>query len=263
MDRAVEEWTRAERLHPDPEVEHALEKAERDKSEEESYREGETAHFALKYNGSATPDLAQGILHALEDDFRDLESQLDYTPPEQIGVILYTEQSFADITRAPSWAGAINDGRIRIPVQGLTSVTPELAHVLKHELTHSFIGQKSHGRAPTWLQEGVAQYMEGRRSSASAGALLDAANQGAVPTLGMLEGSWLALPGNSASMAYAWSLAAVESIIQAGGVSDISHLLDHIAAAPSTEDALRDTLHENYADLQQQTITYLRHEDVR
>jgi peptidase MA superfamily protein/tetratricopeptide repeat protein len=263
MDRAVEEWKRAERLHADPEVEHALEKAERDKSEEESYREGKTAHFALKYNGSATPDLAQEILHVLEDDFRDLESQLDFTPPEQIGVILYTEQSFADITRAPSWAGAINDGRIRVPVQGLTSVNPELAHVLKHELTHSFIGQKSHGRAPTWLQEGVAQYMEGRRSSASAGTLLDAANQGAVPTLETLEGSWMALPGNSAAMAYAWSLAAVESIVQAGGIGDISRLLDRIAAAPSTGEALRDTLHANYADLQQQTIAYLRHEDVR
>ena len=263
MDRAVEEWKRAERLHPDLEVEHALEKAERDKSEEESYRAGETAHFALKYNGSATPDLAQGILHVLEDDFPDLESQLDFTPPERIGVILYTEQSFADITRAPSWAGAINDGRIRVPVQGLTSVSPELAHVLKHELTHSFIGQKSHGRAPTWLQEGVAQYMEGRRSSASAGTLLDAANQGAVPTLKTLEGSWMALPGNSAAMAYAWSLAAVESIVQSGGMGDISRLLERIAAAPSTEDALRDTLHANYADLQQQTIAYLRHEDVR
>jgi hypothetical protein len=263
IDRAVEEWTRAERLHPDPEVEHALEKAERDKSEEESYREGETTHFALKYNGSATPDLAQGILHALEADFHDLESQLDYTPPEQIGVILYTEQSFADITRAPSWAGAINDGRIRIPVQGLAGVTPELAHVLKHELTHSFIGQKSHGRAPTWLQEGVAQYMEGRRSSASVGALLDAANQGSVPTLEMLEGSWMALSGDSAAMAYAWSLAAVESIIQAGGVGDISRLLDRIAAAPSAEAALRDTLHANYADIQQQTVAYLRHQDVR
>ena len=106
---------------PDPEVEHALEKAERDKAEEESYREGETAHFDLKYNGSATPDLARGILRALEDDFRDLESQLDYTPPEHIGVILYTDQSFADITRAPRWVGALNDGRIRIPVQGLTA----------------------------------------------------------------------------------------------------------------------------------------------
>ena len=124
MDQAVAEWKRAEKSHPDADVEHALQKAERDKAEEESYREGETAHFALKYNGDATPDLARGILHVLEDDFRDLESQLDYTPPEPIGVILYTEQSFADITRAPSWAGAINDGRTRIPVQGLTSVTP-------------------------------------------------------------------------------------------------------------------------------------------
>ncbi|MGB8523602.1 MAG: hypothetical protein WCD43_11595, partial [Candidatus Acidiferrales bacterium] len=109
----------------------------------------------------------------------------------------------------------------------------------------------------------VAQYMEGRRSSASAGTLLDAANQGSVPTLQMLEGSWMALPADSAAMAYAWSLAAVESIIQSGGIGDISRLLDRIAAAPSTEEALRDTLHSNYADLQQQTIAYLRHEDVR
>jgi tetratricopeptide (TPR) repeat protein len=263
MDQAVVEWKRSQRLHPDAEVEHALQKAERDKAEEESYREGETAHFALKYNGSATPDLAHGILHVLEDDFHELETQLDYTPPEPIGVILYTEQSFADITRAPSWAGAINDGRIRIPVQGLTSVTPELARVLKHELTHSFIGQKSHNRAPTWLQEGTAQYMEGRRSTESAGALLNAASQGGVPTLASLEGSWLNLSGSSASVAYAWSLAAVESMVQTGGIGDVSRLLDAIATAPSTETALRDSLHSDYADLQQQTITLLRHEDLR
>ena len=88
MDLAVEEWHRAQKLRPDAEVERALEKAERDKAEEESYREGETAHFNLKYNGNATPDLARGIMRVLEDDFRDLESQLDYTPPDSIGVIL-------------------------------------------------------------------------------------------------------------------------------------------------------------------------------
>jgi tetratricopeptide (TPR) repeat protein len=263
IEHAVAEWKRSESLRHDPEVERALEKAERDKAEEESYREGETTHFALKYNGEATPDLARDILHALEDDFRDLEGQLDFTPPEQIGVILYTNQAFADITRAPSWAGAINDGRLRIPVQGLSSVTPELAHVLKHELTHSFVGQKSHGRAPTWLQEGVAQYMEGRRSSSSAAGLYDAANEGRVPTLGMLEGSWMGLPAGAAATAYAWSLAVVESIIQNGGVSDISRLLEHVATARSTEDAAREVLRSDYADLQQQTIAFLRHEDVR
>ena len=106
MDQAVAEWKRAESLRRDPDVERALAKAERDKNEEESYREGETAHFVLKYSGNATPDLARAILRALEDDFNDIESQLDFTPPEPIGVILYTEQGFADITRAPSWAGA-------------------------------------------------------------------------------------------------------------------------------------------------------------
>jgi tetratricopeptide (TPR) repeat protein len=263
MDRAIEEWQRAEKLRRDPEVEQALEKAQRDKSEEESYREGETAHFDLKYNGSATPDLARDILHVLEDDFRDLESQLDYTPREQISVILYTGQAFADITRAPQWVGALNDGRLRIPVQGLTSVTPELAHVLKHELTHSFVGQKSHQRAPTWLQEGVAQWMEGRRSTSNAGALIDAASQGAIPPLGAFEGSWMGLSGNSASFAYAWSLAVVESIIDSGGVSDISRLLERVATAPSTEAAAQETLHDSYADLQQQTVNYLKHEYLR
>jgi tetratricopeptide (TPR) repeat protein len=263
LDKAIDEWKRSEKLRPDPEVEQALEKAQRDKSEEESYREGETAHFNLKYYGGAAPDLARAILRVLEDDFRDLESQLDYTPPESIGVILYTEQSFADITRAPGWVGALNDGRLRIPVQGLTGVTPDLAHVLKHELTHSFVGQKSHSRAPTWLQEGVAQYMEGRRSASVAAALVDASAQGGVPSLGALEGSWMGLPENSAALAYAWSLAVVESIVQAGGTSDISRLLDRVATSPSTEDACREALHSGYADLEQQTITYLKREYVR
>jgi tetratricopeptide (TPR) repeat protein len=263
LDKAIEEWKRSEKLRPDSEVEQALEKAQRDKSEEGSYREGETAHFNLKYYGGAAPDLAHAILRVLEDDFRDLESQLDYTPPESIGVILYTEQSFADITRAPGWVGALNDGRLRIPVQGLSTVTPELAHVLKHELTHSFVGQKSHSRAPTWLQEGIAQYMEGRRSASVAAALVDASAQGGVPSLAALEGSWMGLPENSAALAYAWSLAVVESIVQAGGTSDISRLLDRVATSPSTEAACREALHSSYADLEQQAVAYLKREYVR
>jgi tetratricopeptide (TPR) repeat protein len=263
MDRAIEEWKRAEKLRPDPDVEAALEKAQRDKDEEESYRQGETAHFQLKYYGGAAPELAHAILHTLEDDFRDLESQLDFTPPEQISVILYTEQAFGDITRAPGWAGALNDGRIRIPVQGLSSVTPELAHVLKHELTHSFVGQKSRSRAPTWLQEGLAQYMEGRRSAADAAALVDAAAQGGIPPLNSLEGSWMGLPENSAGLAYAWSLAVIEAMIQSGGTSDISRLLDRIASANSPEEACREILRSDYSDLQQQAVAYLKREYVR
>jgi len=263
MDQAIAEWTRAVKVRRDPEIERALEKAGRDKAEEESYCQGETLHFALKYNGAATPDLARSILRVLEDEFRDLESQLDYTPREQIAVILYTGDAFADITRAPGWVGALNDGRIRVPVQGLSGVNSELARVLKHELTHSFVGQKSHGRAPTWLQEGVAQFMEGRRSGSAAAALVEAAGMAQPPRLEMFEGSWMGLSVNQAAFAYAYALAAVESIVQSGGVSDISRLLDRITSASSMNGALREALHSDYADLDQQTVAYLRKEYVR
>jgi tetratricopeptide (TPR) repeat protein len=263
LDQAVAEWKRAQQLRPDEEVASALAKAERDRQEEAGYREGETSHFSLKYSGAAAPDLAREILHVLEDHFRDLESQLDYTPPERIGVILYTNEAFADITRAPGWAGAINDGRIRVPVQGLTAVTSDLSRVLKHELTHSFVGQKTRGRAPTWLQEGLAQWMEGRRSRDAASALVQIADKKAAEPFGQMEGSWMGLSGDSATYSYAWSLAAVESIIREGGMSDIEKLLDRIATEPSTELALQDSLRMSYAGLAQQTTSYLRHEYLR
>src|SRR5437660_2481667 len=41
-------------------------------------------------------------------------------------VTLYTQKQFFNITEAPSWAGGLNDGKLRIPIQGVTSMTPEL-----------------------------------------------------------------------------------------------------------------------------------------
>src|SRR6267378_3645550 len=138
LKQAVAEWQRSLALRPDPEVQAALDKALRDKQEEENYRENESSHFTLRYSGEAEPGLAHEVLSALETHFGGIEWELNYTPPEPIGVILYTQQAFADITSAPGWVGALNDGRIRVPVQGLTQLTPELSRVLKHELTHSF-----------------------------------------------------------------------------------------------------------------------------
>ena len=255
---AVTEWKKALALKPDPETQHALEKAERDAQEEAEYHEGETSHFLLKYNGDAAPELARDVLRTLESQFQEISSTLGYTPPEPIGVILYTNQTFMDITRAPSWSGALNDGRIRVPVEGLSTVTDELARVLKHELTHSFVGQKTGGRCPVWLQEGIAQFMEGKRSRSNAGALSAAFEKHMEISLNSYETSWLNLPRDAASNAYAWSLAVVEMIVTENGFDDLGRILDRIAAGSSTEDATRAVLHEDYAELMLSTAQYLR-----
>jgi hypothetical protein len=258
LNQAVEEWQRALKLRPDAEVQAALDKALRDQQEEENYRENESSHFTLRYSGEAEPGLAREVLRALEAHFSAIESELNYTPPDPIGVILYTRQAFADITRAPGWAGALNDGRIRVPVQGLTQLTPDLSRVLKHELTHSFVRQKTRAAAPTWVQEGLAQWMEGKRSGVNAPMLLQVYDAKQATSLRDLEGSWIQLPNEIAAHAYAWALANMEYIVQVDGMGDVERILDRIAAGSTTEAAVRDVLHSDYADLMQSTAQYLR-----
>jgi len=256
--QAVAEWERALALKPDAEVQAALDKARRDQQEEENYRENESSHFTLRYSGEAEPELAREVLRALETHFSAIELELSYTPPEPIGVILYTQQAFADITRAPGWAGALNDGRIRVPVQGLTQLTPELSRVLKHELTHSFIRQKTRANAPTWMQEGLAQWMEGKRSGAAAAVLLQLYDAKQAMPLGDLEGSWLSLSNEVSAYAYAWALANVEYIVQVDGMTDMQRILDRLAGGSTAEAALRQVLRSDYEELMQSTARYLR-----
>ena len=94
MDQAVAEWKRALALRPDPEVQAALDKAQRDKQEEESYKENESSHFTLRYSGSAEPALAREVLRTLEAHFSAIESELNFAPPDSIGVVLYTQAGF-------------------------------------------------------------------------------------------------------------------------------------------------------------------------
>ncbi len=267
--QAVAEWKRAQALRPDKEVQLALDRALADKQEEESYKENESSHFKLRYSGAAAPALAREVLRTLERHFSAIESELNFTPPEPIGVILYTQDAFSDITKAPSWAGALNDGRIRVPVQGLAGVDSELSRVLKHELTHSFIAQKTRSacmglaasctiHAPAWIQEGLAQWMEGQRSREDAAVLLQIYNDNKAIPLSRLEGSWLNMSGDTARYAYAWALANIEYIVQADGMGDIERILDRIGAGMATETALRDVLHSGYDDLMKSAGEYLR-----
>ncbi|HUE43467.1 MAG TPA: hypothetical protein VMP12_07865, partial [Candidatus Sulfotelmatobacter sp.] len=207
---------------------------------------------------NSEPELAKEILRALETHFGAIESELGYTPPDSISVVLYTQQAFADITRAPNWVGALNDGRIRVPVQGLTSLTPDLSRILKHELTHSFVQQKTHGRAPIWLHEGIAQWIEGQRSRDNAAVLVQVYNEKQAMPLGEMENSWMQFPTPVASYAYAWALANVEYIVQTEGIDDVQKILNSIAEGSSTEAAIQEVLHLNYDELEKETINYLK-----
>jgi len=255
---AIASWKRSLELRPDAVVQRFLAKAQREQAAESEFVQNETSHFVLHYEGKQTSEAFRGqILTVLESDYDDLVRDLGTPPRDNILVTLYTETAFFDVTQAPTWAGAINDGKLRIPISGLSSVTPELARVLKHELAHSFIMKLSGSRCPPWLNEGIAQLLEPRTLGGDGHqlALLYKAQQN-IP-LNVLEGSFTRLSGPRAYIAYAESLAAVDYINHSYGLSDIQRILDRISQGSSTEAALRATIHSDYGQFETDLGRYL------
>jgi hypothetical protein len=255
---AVASWQHSLELRPDPAVQQYLAKAQREQNAESDFAQRESSHFVLHYEGKQTSEVFRGqILAALESDYDDLVRDLGTPPRDNILVTLYTEQAFFDVTRAPSWSGAINDGKLRIPISGLNSLTPELARILKHELTHSFINQLSAGRCPLWLHEGIAQLMEPKSLGSDGHQLAQMFKSQKNIPLNVLEGSFMRFSGTQAYVAYAESLAAVSYIRDSYGMGDIQRILQRLSEGSSTEAALRATIHSDYGQLESEVGKYL------
>jgi tetratricopeptide (TPR) repeat protein len=254
---AIRAWKRSLELRPDPAVQSYLAKAERDATAQAGYSEKESSHFTLHYEGEQTSEaLRSQLLATLDSEYDDLVRELGIEPRSSIPVILYTRQTFFDVTNAPSWSGAINDGKLRIPVQGVSSVTPELARVLKHELAHSFIAQLSASRCPQWLNEGIAQLVEPKPlANGSRLAELYRAQQ-EIP-LNAMEGTFVNFSSEKATLAYAESLAAAQYISETYGMSDLQRVLERLGQGSSAEAALRAILHSGYGDLESELSKYL------
>lgn len=256
---AIRSWKKALAIRPDAIVSQYLARAERESNAESDFSQKESSHFNLHFEGKDTSEsFRRDLLATLDAEYDQLAGDLGYSPHNTIAVTLYTQQTFFDVTRAPSWSGALNDGKLRIPISGVSSVTPDLARVLKHELTHSFVAQMSSNHCPTWLNEGIAQMEEGKSSSANGRQLEQLFASGNEIPFNMLEGSFMSFSAPEASVAYAESLAAAEYIRDAYGMSEIARILDRLSQGSSTEAALRATVHSDYRQLHDEMTRALR-----
>jgi tetratricopeptide (TPR) repeat protein len=256
---AIRWWKKSLQLRPDATIAKWLAKAERESQAEAEFSQHESAHFNLHFEGKETSEgFRRDLLATLESEYDDLVRDLGYSPRNTIAVTLYTQQAFFDVTSAPSWTGALNDGKLRIPISGVTSVTPQLARVLKHELTHSFVSQMSAGRCPTWLNEGIAQLEEGKSSGSFGHPMAQMFAAGNEIPYNVLEGSFMNLSSPTALVAYGESLAATEYIRESYGMSEISRILERLAQGSSTESALRTSIHADYRQLRDDMTRWLK-----
>jgi tetratricopeptide (TPR) repeat protein len=219
------------------------------------------AQFRIRYDGGVNEPLGMAVLKALTESYSDYTKRLGFSPDLPVTVVLETNAGFRDTTRAPEWAEGWNDGTIRVPVLGLDQPTPRLLRVLRHELAHSFVAARTGNNCPVWLQEGIAQWLEGGEPARDDATLAPLARAGRLPNLLTLEGPFRGLAEAEAAIAYAESLSAVAHILRTRGEAGVVRLVAALSDRLPSEEALPVALALSYAEFQKSWEDFLRGAD--
>ena len=182
--------------------------------------------------------LAGAMIDYLEDQFWFVTETYRHTPAQPITVQLFPLKEFREVTRAPDWAGGLYDGKIRLPLGGLSRLTTDAKRVLLHELTHAVVHSKSRGTAPRWLQEGLAQTAEGR-------ILSRADRQSIVRQLERVDDDrW-----STIGFPYPIALSLTDYLSSRNGFDGLVRLVDLLGRGVDQDEALRRVYGQDYAQI--------------
>lgn len=216
----------------DPELLTLRSKLKREQKVMDDYGDQQTTHFKVQFSKMEQTGVENTVLDILEEAYRIIGSDFNYYPPSSITVILYNEQSFFDVTRAPGWAGGLYDGKIRLPIKGIEGQEELLKRILFHEFTHALVASIT-PRCPVWLNEGLAEYFSEDEELLKWGAAI-----GQLIPLRYLEGGFPS-NGRLAAVAYLESYTAVTDLIEKHGLYRIKECLDALAKGESLSGAFR------------------------
>ncbi|MGH7273787.1 MAG: peptidase MA family metallohydrolase [Nitrospiria bacterium] len=271
LPQAISVWQKILQTEPSNEVVRArLVKAQRESKTHQEFIHESTRHFRIKFEGSENRDLYKTVLDFLEEAYSEVGKALSFYPDHEIIVFLYTEQQFFDVTRAPAWSGGVFDGKIRIPAGGYQDHLDRLRRVLFHEYVHAVIrqmtdqefskvGESTRPAVPTWLHEGIAQYLEPDSSQIDVDRpLKNWVRQGAFLELSRLHGSFLGFNTLLAGLAYDESLSAVKFLVDQFGPYSIQRVLTALAHQKTIDEAMRDSIFIPYEEFQSKWEKHLK-----
>jgi hypothetical protein len=176
---------------------------------------------------SSWSDISKEISGELTTTHQQLTSLFGSVPAFRTAVRLLDEQSFYKLTGAPSWTNAMfYRGEIIIPLS--TSETIDLDNLhrsVKHEYSHAVLSALSGGSIPGWLDEGLAQWIEGDENPALRNTLRVYLNRADPIPLKLLQGGFTKLTPKMVPAAYAQSLLAAQALLKVYGIEKIGIFL--------------------------------------
>jgi hypothetical protein len=208
----------------------------------------------------AVKDLSARAISTLERTYEELSRILKVTPQQKVVLRFLPQEEFSRATGAPGWTNAMYfRGEITMPLNdGARLGGKELDRALRHEYVHAVVAEISTQRCPAWLDEGLAQLIEGKPNSLLGPALREwiAAND-AIP-FEWLESGFTTLSYDVVPAAYAQSLFATRTLVNRHGFSAITKYLQFLARGESTDEAFQLAFRTNIQDFERQLTKQIK-----
>ncbi len=150
--------------------------------------------------------------------------------------------------------GHYQNGAIRLRPETLQNES-ELRRVLRHELTHAVVDRMTRGNCPHWLQEGMAQFLDGT-DVVNTEARLRRDGRPLIPLL-RIEGPFQDRDAHYRDQAYRQSASAVSFLMARVGRTGLLFLIQRLGEGRPFDRALLET-GLSYAELQQAWEASLR-----
>ena len=216
LDEAIARYESAiaSAARPDSTLQQRLDEWRKEAALNRNLTTSSSARFAVTFNGRSDNALAAHVEGVLDRAFYRIVENIGANPPNRVLVTLYTEQQFRDITRGPSWVAGTFDGKVRIPVKGVSQDRDDLDRVLVHELSHAIVHGLAPQGVPAWLHEGLARYFEPADVAAAQRRVIAS---GVVIPFADLQDGFSRFDARTASAAYDQSLVAVDLLARTLG----------------------------------------------
>ncbi len=247
-ERAIHHYEMASTLEPgDVDAQGRLQRARRAYEAELTYDRLFSAHFVVYFQSSVlSPETLHALVDRLEETYRDVGGTLASFPDGPFGVIVYHGPEFWTRTKSPAWVRGLYDGMIHLRIAPDEPQAGVSAELLRHEYTHALVDRVSAGRAPVWLNEGLALYIE--RDGKPFGE--DPSNAGGGPLAVPLHAEFVTLSPVDAGVAYAHSYRATTRLIRQYGLERMRALLEAVAYSGAFSRAFVTAFHSDYRDFE-------------
>lgn len=196
--------------------------------------------------------IATKAIKALDKSYVEVNQLFGIELKDKVEVRLLSVEEFKSRTGAPEWTNAMYyRGEISIPVRRkYINNNEELFRTIKHEYIHAVTSKLTDYKCPAWIDEGIAQYFEGKENSLIAPALRKWTRKNSLVPLNTLKDGFMGFDSDVVPVIYGESLYVTKYLIDRYGMQNVTSFLKLIGEGKSDEEAFIQTFKLSYRDLE-------------